>query len=322
MKLATLLAFATTTWFGGALSASADSRLLVLSTHAPEVDATILGAARTDSRFHVMDRAIRVETAQRDARCSGLDDGCLARIAARRGVDRILYATLAPATEDPEQMHVTLRVFDRYTGRTRETTVGTIEADSVDDASELEPVMSVLVASVLAVPEEGAARIRALAGSRIELDGQPLGVVPENGEIELQPLRVGRRLLRVASPSGAVWESPIVVRARETIRVTVGAGNSVLDSIGESHARRDAGRADGMIDPPPEWVLTIPGDPPPLDVTDPFRVGEGLRRVRLTIPILEDHVHRGEIRTTTNARVGFLPNVSSTGVRMTTKLRF
>ena len=112
----------------------------------------------------------------------------------------------------------------------------------------------------------------------------------------------------------------LMVTGRKVTQLSVGAGSSALESIGESTRR--VSHPDGMIDPPPEWVLTIPGDPPPIDVTDPFRVGEGLPRVRFTIPILEEHVQRGEIRTTTNARVGFLPNVSSSGARVTAKLRF
>lgn len=324
MRSGTIPLLTLATWLCATAAVRADSRLLVLSTVGPTpvplLDASILESARADSRFHVFDRPVRVDTARRDARCATLDDACLLQIAIRRGVDRILYGVRATSPSDPERTELTLRVFDRFTGRTRESLVGTIETEALDDERDLADLTAKLVPFVLRVPEEGTAVVRADAGAIVELDGRAMGTVPPNGELELTPLRVGRRVLRVERPNRPAWEAPIVIRARDTIRVTVGTGSTVLGVDGPSPARPRA--TDGSIEPPPEWILTIPGDPPPPESADIFTFDLGLSRIRFSIPVIEEHVQRGEIRTTTNARVGFLPNVSSSGARVTAKLHF
>jgi len=319
-------AFAIVAWLAATASARAESRLLVLSAvgvptsgDAAELDASILTSARSDVRFRVFDRVVRRDSAQRDARCTSFDDSCLLRIATRRDADRILYGAVTPSTDDPERSDITLHVFDRYTGRTRESLVGSIETDALDSQRELRHLAEKLVPFVLRVPEEGSAIVRADVGASVEIDGRAMGTVPASGELELRPLAVGRRVLRIERPNHPAWEAPIVIRARDTIRITVGTGSAALEASATS---RHAAPSDGTIEPPPEWVLAIPGDEPTIESAGVFTVGIGLSRVRFTIPVLEEHVARGEIRTEINARVGFLPRVSGSGARFTAKLHF
>lgn len=317
----TFLALAT--WMAAANMAHAESRLMVLSStggpERPSIDAAVIATARSDIRFHLVDRPLRVDAARRESRCPVLDDACLRRIANRRDADRILYGSFGPSPTDTDETLFTLRLFDRYTGETRETLVGRIETDHLDDDEEVGKLLAKLVPLVLRLPEEGGALVRVYPGAVVELDGRAMGTVPDSGELELRPLRVGRRVLRVERANLPAWEAPIVIRARDSVRVTVGTGGAPLEA---SLSNRRAALPEGTIEPPPEWILAIPGDPPPSESTDVFTFGIGLSRVRFSIPVIEEHVQRGEIRTTTNARVGFLPHVSSSGARVTAKLRF
>jgi hypothetical protein len=292
-----------------------------------ELDQAFLEHARLTEHLQVHGETERASALRAEFRCASLDDACLERIAERRQVDRIIHGSVAyVTTDDSERLDVSIAVFDLYTRATRETIVGSIESRRADSTRHVAGLVEKLVSLVVRVPEEGTATIRAIAGSSVFLDERAMGTVPASGELVLRPLRVGRRALRVVRPNHSIWEAPIVVRTRESIQVTVDTGASVA-SFDEARATETSGAShgatgrDGAIHPPPDYILAVPGSTTVAE-GDVFHAGPGVADLSFHIPLLDEHMVGGELRTTTHARLGWLPRVSSSGARVTAKLRF
>lgn len=305
-----------------------------------QLDAALLSELRETQRLRVVGGLERPSAIRREFHCASLDAACLERVAVRRGVDRVLLGTVSAPTAtrasseaDAADALLTVRIdiFDVFRVAMHEDISGTIDASHLDSDSRVQGLAAKLSSLIARLPEEGSATIRAIAGSSVYLDDRSMGTVAANGELVLRPLRVGRRELRVVRPNHSIWEAPIVVRSREAIFVTVDAGGSVA-SFDDAAARAQAGaigtsvrlRSGGAIEPPPDYILEIPGVTSSVpEVEDVIQEGEVLARVRFHIPMIDEHIGAsGEIRTSTHARIGFLPNVSSSGARVTAKLRF
>lgn len=329
VRNATKLAIALGLLCAGTETARADSRVLIARIDAigleldDESRATLeegfATAASAVDAWRVVDTGVAASLLRRDGGCGILDDACLERAAERRSVDRILLIDVQPDAAVEEQVLVTVELFDRYTRTVRARLYATLEADDLESSSEVADLAEKIVPVLAEVPEEGAAVVRAVAGAEVFLDGVSVGTVPASGELVLTPLPVGRRELRVVRPSRTVWEAPVIVRSCESVAVTVDAGASVASF--DSAPVPEHGAPAAALEPPPAWVLTVPGvilpgrAPRVLD-TQP------LGRAHFHIPALEEHVERGEFRSADGARVGFLPNVSSRGARVTAKLHF
>lgn len=322
---------------GFAPTAAADSRVVFVGLDGPTglvdlttLDAALLEQGRLEEHMHVAGGTEQAARLRGEFHCASFDESCLERVAEGRHVDRVIYGDVTTIEGDDDHYQVTLHVYDLYTRTTRDHLSGTIDIDRVAAEHATNGLAEKLVDLVVRIPEEGTATVRALPGSTVLLDDRTIDTVPASGQLVLRPIRVGRRELRVIRPNHSTWEAPIVVRARESIQVTVDAGASVA-SFDEAAARahessqaRPTGRA-SAIHPPPDYILTIPGVTATADASaDLMHEGDGLAHVGgFHIPIIEEHVAGGgEIRTTTHARVGFLPNVSSSGARVTAKLHF
>ncbi len=340
----------------GGAEASADSRVQVVALEtlgglalpaevSAQIDATLRTAAELEPTWRVIASTLTHERIRTEGACVAIDDACLERVAERRSVDRLIVPRLthAPALDtdasasgeaqsatplptetatSEDHLELSLSLYDAYTRRTREVWSGRIEADEIDSNRTVERLARKLMSLLGRLPEEGTSVIRAVAGSEVFLDGRPMGVVPASGELAMAGVRIGRRALRVVRPSGTVWEAPIIVRSREAISVTVDSG-AALASFESGAPTMEHGGATlaRPLEPPPEWVLAAASDP----VQESEVVSEPLVAAApgaFHLPVLEEHLVRGEFRTTTHARVGFLPNVSSSGARVTAKLRF
>lgn len=312
-------------------SARADSRVLITSVESAEValdedsrmtiDTAWAEAAAAIEEWRVVGTGVSTSLLRRDGGCGELDERCLERAAERRGTDRILLTSIHRTVEAEDQVELRIRLFDRYTGTVRGTYQTTLELDDLDSSRELASLAAELMPLIGGLPAEGAAVVRAAAGSTVFIDGVLAGTVPASGELAITPIPVGRRELRVVRPSRTVWEAPVVIRPRESITVSADVG-SAATAVDANAPRYDYETA--FPDPGeawPTWVLTAPG----IVISRRAAVvteGDEVSRVRFRIPMIEDHVRRGEIRTTVDARVGFVPRVSSRGARFTAKLRF
>lgn len=306
-----------------ASEAAADSRVFVvnLEANAPGIrgaalDRSLRQALASVPGQRVVGPQMTAAALVRANGCARLDDVCLARAAERQRADRVVYGRVEVAEDG--RVAVRLALFDLYSGETKQTLEGRVDADDVDDPEEVGELFAKLTPLVVRWPEEGAALVRAMPGSRVQLDGRDAGEVPASGELVLRPVRIGRRVLRVVRPSQVEWVAPVVVQSRREITVTVDAGAALG---GLADAEPAAPRPEGTIEPPPAWVLAIPGV---AEATDDgvFSVGEGTQRVHFHIPIIREHVRRGEIRTTTQSRLGWLPRVSPSGARVTARVHF
>lgn len=341
--------------------ASADSRVQVVEvelaadvvvdpTCRERIDETLRAAAELEPRWRVVPSTLGRDRLRAESGCDVVDDACLERVAERRSVDRLVVPTLRrivptpegdststattdgvaagaastadEADDDDAVYELSLALFDAYTRRTREVWSGRIEADDVDSHRALGRLANKLVSLLGRMPEEGTTVVRAVAGAEVFLDERSMGIVPASGELVVPGLRIGRRELRVVRPSRSVWEAPIIVRPRESISVTVDSGAALasFESGAPTVEHRGATLA-RTLELPEEWDLV-----PSLEPTGTTEVLEepdvSAAPGAFHLPVLEEHLVRGEFRTTTHARVGFLPNVSSSGARVTAKLRF
>lgn len=308
----------------------ADSRVLITSVESAEVvlddesratiDEAWATAAATIEEWRVVGTGISTSILRRDGGCGELDEHCLGRAAARRGTDRILLTSIHRTSDADDQVELRVRLFDRYTGAVRGTFQTMLELDDLDSSRELESLAAELMPLIGGLPVEGAAVIRAVEGAEVHVDGTFVGTVPASGELVLSPIPVGRRSLRVVRPSGSTWEAPVLIRPRASVAVTVDREGGAL-SFESGPTPRRANAVPVATPATPRWVLDAPGI---VLAVDPSRMPTGgeITRVPLRIPLIEEHLMRGEIRSAPDARVGFMPFVSSSGARFTAKLHF
>ena len=194
--------------FATPTAAQADDTVFVLGIRSvqgdDELTRNLTGAVRQEASrvrgWSVSDTEVSLDQMALAHDCDEPDPACLANIATALSADKIIYGTVNRAGgEDNYNFALSIYIFDAASGSIAESETDTIPRISTD-IDNLRPRASRYIAKLSGQRQFGSLRIESDApGAQVRIDGVEVGVLDDDGNLVVNDVEVGERLVELES---------------------------------------------------------------------------------------------------------------------------